>query len=186
MEIHKIELKRQLMAVAWVVCALYLLFDGARITEFAQRIFAELSSDGFCVSYYSGVDFEEPLCQRSERYAIQDYPKGQACFWGGRGAWSARWEGILSIQETSEYSFYLQSIGGSRLFIDDKLVINHWDNIHWNPGQHEEANLARGEYRIRLEYYRQDGPAAIRLKWAGGSIPANTLLGVPSVRKPTN
>ena len=185
MEIHKDELRRQLKAVAWVAVALSLLFGSAKIIDAGRRIFSELSPGGFRVTYFSGLDYDEILCCRSERNAVQNYPRGRACWWGVKGAWSARWDGVLSIPETAEYAFYLQSIGGSRLYIDNKLVVDHGGNPRWNPGQNGSAELARGKYPIRLEHCRREGPAAIRLKWTGGGIPANTILGVPYIRKPS-
>ncbi len=186
MEIRESELKRQLMAAVGVVAALGVLFGSSGIAAAGRRMVAALSLGGFRVTYYRGPEFGAVLCRRSEPQAVRDYPDGRACFWGTSGAWSARWEGVLTVPETAKYGFYLQSSGGARLFIDGQLVIDRGNNPRWNPGQNGSAELAQGQHRLRLEHVRPAGAsAAVRLKWTGGGIPANTIMGVPHVRKPS-
>ena len=185
MEIRKAELKRQVKALALVALALYMLFSGGnRLAEVGQCAWAAWSPAGFRVTYYRGKEFQNPICRGSERHAVWDYASGRPGLWRGRGEWTARWDGVLSISNQAEYSFYLQSIGGARFWIDGDLVIDKWDDFRWNPGQKGRVWLEPGLHRIRLEHAHREGPAALRLKWTGGGIPANTILGVPYVRKP--
>ena len=185
MEIHKDELKRQIKALGLVALALYILFGGAnRWAEVGQRAWAEWSPMGFCVTYYRGREFQTPIFHRSERHAVRNYASGRLGLWRGRGEWTARWDGVLDITNRAESMFYLQSIGGARLWIDNELVIDKEDDIRWNPGQKGQAELEQGLHRIRLEHMHRSGPAALRLKWTGGGIPVNTILGAPHVRKP--
>lgn len=54
----------------------------------------------------------------------------------------------------------------------------------WIPGKEGHLALQQGDHHIRIEHYDRDKGAAVRLKWAGGPIPADSVLGVPFVRKP--
>jgi len=177
-------MKRQLVACAWIAFALYLLFDGARIVNWGTRVYSELAPGGFRVAYYRGTEFSQLICRRSERYAVRDYGKDKPGLWVPRNNWSARWEAILAVPQTAEYSFYLQSDDGARVYIDDVLVVDYWSDHEWVPGKHGKTDLQQGDHRIRIEHYDRVGSAAIRLKWAGGPIPPDSVLGVPFVRKP--
>jgi hypothetical protein len=90
----------------------------------------------------------------------------------------------LLVTEKTEYQFYLQADEGARFWIDDHLIVDHWGNRTWIPGRHGAVRLEARQHRIRIEHYDSAGNAAMRLRWTGGGIPANTVLGTPQVRKP--
>ena len=183
MEIRK-EVKRQVVAVLWIALVLYLLFDGTRLLRWGTRVYSALAPGGFRVSYYSGTDFAKLICRRSERFAFRDYGNGRPCLWVRKDRWSARWDAVLMVPQTAEYSFYLQSDDGSRVYIDDRVVVDYWSDHGWIPGKQGSQYLQQGQHRIRIEHYDRNGDAAVRLKWDGGPIAPDTVLGVPFVRKP--
>jgi len=96
---------------------------------------------------------------------------------------SALWEGVLLAPKDDDYSFFAQSIGGLRLVIDDAVVIDDWDEHGWIPGKHGHKKLTAGAHRIRIEYYHARGNAAMRLRWSGGGVPPNTVLGGEYLKK---
>jgi serine/threonine protein kinase len=63
-------------------------------------------------------------------------------------------EGYINIPKTSTYTFYLATDDGSRLYLDDDLIIDN-DNTH---GPEEEkkgtAILEKGYHKFRLEYFQ--------------------------------
>ncbi|RZU47757.1 PA14 domain-containing protein [Fluviicoccus keumensis] len=68
-----------------------------------------------------------------------------------------RYQGPLTIQATGDYSFSTLSDDGSKLYIDDQLIIN-------NDGQHAPSSsgvntiaLSKGVHTLRIEYFQ--GPA---------------------------
>ena len=84
--------------------------------------------------------------------------------------WSARWTGTLTALKSGEYTFCLYSDDGCRLFIDDKIVIDHWGLDSGNNAHTGKSNLAAGQhYKFRVEYYQGGGNDNIRLSWV---IPA--------------
>jgi hypothetical protein len=67
------------------------------------------------------------------------------------------YHGNFWIEEPGKYRFLLASDDGSKLYIDDKLVINN-DGIHAIQTETGAANLKAGSHRIRVSYFQ--GPRA--------------------------
>lgn len=76
---------------------------------------------------------------------------------------SARWTRNWNF-EPGDYRFYLTVDDGARLWIDDNLVIDQW-----NDGGVREVSvdyILEGNHRLTLEYYERSGDARIRLAWS--------------------
>ena len=88
--------------------------------------------------------------------------------------YSVRWTGRLTPKATGTYTFYTQTHDGVRLYLDDKLLINHW-----TPGSASlsaSAALVSGRsYNLRVEYYETTGSAVATLQWSGPGIAKTTL-----------
>jgi hypothetical protein len=75
-----------------------------------------------------------------------------------------RWTGVLKIETAGNYTFFLESDDGSRLFIDGKTVVD-------NGGPHgmEERNgaveLKPGVHELKVEYFENTGGAGCILRW---------------------
>ena len=75
-----------------------------------------------------------------------------------RFEWFAiRYSTDLSIQIDGDYQFYLSSDDGSRLLIDDVVVIDN-DGTHAPTGVRGSTPLSAGNHRVVVEYFQ--GPAA--------------------------
>jgi hypothetical protein len=104
----------------------------------------------------------------------------------GSVSFRARWSGEILTRGAGTTTFFLKSDDGSRLYIDDKLVIDNWRDQGPTevPGTVElEANK---RYKIRVEYYQGSGPSMVQFSWQtpGGAkevvptanlFPANAL-----------
>lgn len=83
---------------------------------------------------------------------------------------SVRWTGDATF-EAGTYRFKVTVDDGARLYVDNVLVINAWED----GGERErtaDVALARGSHRIRLEYYDRTRQAAIGLRWTKVSKPS--------------
>jgi beta-glucosidase len=68
-------------------------------------------------------------------------------------AFSLRMEGFFMPQQDGTHTFALNAIGLARLFIDDKLVIDHWNESETGQQKTVELELTANQgYPIRLEY----------------------------------
>jgi hypothetical protein len=175
--------RRQILSCLAALFCLALIYGHRHALGAAVRVYSELSSGGFRVEYFENDLYANMLAMRSERFLVKDYGEGRPALGVSRKSFASRWEGWLRVPETTEYGFFLQSLGGSRFYIDDDLVLDHSHAKDWFRGMHGAAQLTSGVYRIRLEHVKSSGRSAVRLRWVGGPIPANTVMGVPYVTK---
>jgi len=79
---------------------------------------------------------------------------------------SARWSGELEVDLTDTYIFHITANNGFRLWLDDRLIIDFWDNPTTSSRQSEPIELAGGNmHAIRMEYYEGTGTAIAQLSW---------------------
>jgi hypothetical protein len=73
--------------------------------------------------------------------------------------------GNLHAAQAGSYAFRLTSDDGSRLWIDDRLVINH-DGLH-GPDAPKDAtvDLTAGAHSLRIEHFERDGGQQLTLAW---------------------
>ncbi|WP_240670586.1 family 16 glycoside hydrolase [Actinoplanes solisilvae] len=71
----------------------------------------------------------------------------------------------LTAASAGNYTFRLTSDDGSKLYIDDKLVIDH-DGLHGtDPAKDGEAELTAGVHALRVEYFERAGGQRLTLAW---------------------
>ncbi|MGB0598815.1 MAG: family 16 glycoside hydrolase [Rubripirellula sp.] len=79
------------------------------------------------------------------------------------------YSGFLPIKTAGKYSFQLASDDGSRLFIDDKLVIDN-DGVHPRTSKEATISLGAGAHAIRVDWFEKGGEEELSLVWAGPGI----------------
>jgi glucose/arabinose dehydrogenase len=85
-----------------------------------------------------------------------------------------RWNGYLNVPAKKNYTFYLQSRGGSRLWLNNNLVIDNWNST--NEEKSFSISLDSSKfYKIRVDYYDSFPKASIKLSWSATSIPKSTV-----------
>ena len=89
---------------------------------------------------------------------------------------SARWRGMITVPETAIYTFSLGSDDGSRLYINNQLVIDQWQDQGYTV-RTADVGLSKGKHQVRVEYYEKTGAARISLDWQKKNLPDNTFLG---------
>jgi uncharacterized protein (TIGR03790 family) len=99
--------------------------------------------------------------------------------------WSVRHTGILNIPSTDNWTFYLYSDDGTKLWIDGLEVVNN-EGVHGMAEVSGIVNLSAGEHTLRTEFYEHGGAAGFHLKWESSSqakqvIPASAFTRGSSV-----
>ncbi|MBI2416603.1 MAG: glycoside hydrolase family 3 C-terminal domain-containing protein [Ignavibacteriales bacterium] len=132
-----------------------MLGDAMPIEEEVLYTDAELKEHGLKGEYYSNMELKgKPAFTRVDKQVNFD--------WGGE-----------SPQKPGAYVFETLSDDGQRLYIDDKLVINDW-NDHGFEGRTAKVSLeVKKKYKIVYEFYENGGSAAVRLAW---NTPAEKLI----------
>ena len=78
---------------------------------------------------------------------------------------SVRWEGKIKIDHSLDYTFYIISDDGVRLYIDNNVVIDSWEP---QPATEKKGliNLKKNKmYSIKIEYFEQTGGEAMVFGW---------------------
>jgi hypothetical protein len=98
---------------------------------------------------------------------------------------SVRWTGRVKAPVTGQYIFTTSSDDGVRLWLNDSILINH-SNDHPKLFDNDTVNLFAGEYyKIRIEYYQNQGDVDMELYWNYGGvgrkiIPTSSLYPPPT------
>jgi beta-glucosidase len=122
---------------------------------------------GLLGAYYENPVIEgEPL--RKQIDSIVDFTWGRGGPEGIRpDFFSVTWEGQLVASESGSYALSIGSDNGSRLYINDEMVINNWDFMR-NEAIYEFTTVELEKDKpvnIKIEYSEFWGNATIRLMW---------------------
>jgi beta-glucosidase len=79
--------------------------------------------------------------------------------------YAARWTGKLRSPKTGTYKIGLDGNDGYRLYINNKLVANHWDKQSYHSTLQPFLFDKNKTYDIRVEFYEPVGNAHIKLVW---------------------
>jgi len=77
--------------------------------------------------------------------------------------------GYLIIEKKGEYNFYIASNDGSRLFIDNTIVIDN-DGLHGDFERQGKIILEPGMHPIRLQYFDGGGSQALKVLYKGPGV----------------
>jgi hypothetical protein len=84
------------------------------------------------------------------------------------------YKGFLEIDQPGEYTFYLQSDDGSKLYIDNKQVVDN-DGSHGVIEGAGSISLEKGKHAIRLEYFNGYGGYWLDAFYKGPGVPRQLI-----------
>lgn len=70
----------------------------------------------------------------------------------------------INIAKAGDYTFRLTSDDGSRLKIDDNIVIEH-DGLHNVTAKDGTVSLTAGHHRLRIDHFDQQNGQRLKLEW---------------------
>jgi hypothetical protein len=101
-----------------------------------------------------------PVLIRDEQYVTMDWGLGSPGPGVNADFWSARW--TRNIQALpGQYRIILTSDDGSRLFIDNQLIIDNWRQ-QAPTAMSADFFSAGGTHQVRIEFFEASGGASIR------------------------
>ncbi len=92
---------------------------------------------------------------------------------------TARWTGRIEAAVSGAFTFYIASDDGMRLWIDNKLLIDHWGSHPLSEAQGAITLQAGQRYNIRVDYQEREDTAIARLLWSATGLPKQV---VPATR----
>ncbi|HVM28505.1 MAG TPA: PA14 domain-containing protein [Mycobacteriales bacterium] len=95
---------------------------------------------------------------------------------------SLRATGLIRLDQAGTYTFTLDADDRARLWIDNKLVVDHWPDGAWNGAKSATFHnaVAGALLPIRIEHNDTGGGARLRLSWtppgqSSATVPASAL-----------
>lgn len=74
------------------------------------------------------------------------------------------WKGFINIPQTAGYQFSLESDDGSRLYLDNELIVDN-EGDHGMEKKSGIANLQKGWHSIRILYYNAGGGFGLKAQF---------------------
>ncbi|UOV00125.1 glycoside hydrolase family 3 C-terminal domain-containing protein [Chryseobacterium daecheongense] len=82
--------------------------------------------------------------------------------------YSVRWTGKLDAPDSGKYKLGLRGNDGFRLYLNGKLVIDHWEKLSYST-KTIDVDFSKGQkYDITVEFHENRGEANIELIWNYG------------------
>jgi mannan endo-1,4-beta-mannosidase len=132
-------------------------------------------ANGLKGDYFAGVDFRELRLTRIDGPIRFDWADRSPAPQLPADHFSVRWTGAVVPEFDGEYTFYVLSDDGARLWVDGRLIIDKWvdqSRTEWSG----KIRLRAGKPApIRLEYYERTGNALVTLSWSHARRPKQVI-----------
>lgn len=122
---------------------------------------------GLLAEYYDNIDLTKLVTTRVDKHINFFWFSGMEPAPGVKkdDSFSVRWTGYIKPPSTGEYKFYVNRDNGVRLWINNELVIDKW-NEQWNVIDTGKIVLVGNKkYDIKVEFYNNTGNGIISLWW---------------------
>lgn len=118
-------------------------------------------------AYFSNPDLSgQPALERNEVALDLTWGSGAPDSRIPADNFSARWMRDDLYFNEGTYRFHMLVDGGARLWVDDQLVIDAWnDSGATREVSSGERYMSSGSHTLRVEYYDLSGDARLRLWW---------------------
>ncbi len=122
--------------------------------------------NGLKGEYFNNKNLKgDPSFTRIDKQIDFDWGNGSPGKRLDKDNFSVRWTGYIKPVKSGDYMLDVLSDDGTRLFVNDKLVIDDWKD-HGAETHSCKINFEAGKkYKIKLEYYENAGGALVKLSW---------------------
>ena len=129
------------------------------------------TGEGLLGAYYASEDTEdpfsgEPLVSRVDEQIDFDWGTEPAAEGLPADGFQIRWTGLLEPMVSGLHTFYVSADGGIRLWVNNELIIDQWENPPVNEAMAEVELEAGQTYQLQLEYYEGPEEASVKLEWS--------------------
>ncbi len=124
------------------------------------------SEHGLAAEYFTNKNLEgEPAVTKIDKQINFNWGGGSPFPGFPDDNFSVRWTGELKAPGTGDYLIDVVSDDGVRLFVNNKLVIDDW-NDHAAQSNTYKMHFEKDKtYKIKLEYYENGGDAIVTMGW---------------------
>jgi hypothetical protein len=87
-----------------------------------------------------------------------------------------RWTGQIQPRYSETYTFSMVGDNGFRLWVDNRLIVDHWVDDWDNPQTSSPITLLGGQkYDIKVEFFEDIGGSNLKLRWSSPSQPTEVV-----------
>jgi glucose/arabinose dehydrogenase len=136
----------------------------------------QATGTGLLGEYFDGANFTSRFLNRIDNTVNFNWAAGAPASGMGADTFSIRWTGKLEPRYSETYTFRTVSDDGVRLWVNNQLIINKWQDQAATAHTGTIALNAGQLYDIRFEYYENLNTASVVLQW---SSPSQVLEVIP-------
>jgi Glycoside hydrolase family 44/PA14 domain/Fibronectin type III domain len=128
---------------------------------------------GLAATYFDNMNFTGATVSQVDPMVNFDWGTGSPVTGIDADTFSVRWRGQIQAIESGQYRFRTLSDDGVRLWVNGRLVIDHWASHTLMADTSAAVTLVAGKrYAIRMTYYESRGVAVAKLLWRRPGQPA--------------
>ena len=143
------------------------------------------AGSGLTATYFSNMDLTGSEYRRVDptvNFVWQTNPAPGI----GTSMWSSRWEGSVLPEFTDTYTFTTVTDDGVRLWVNNQLVVDDWNDQPPTAKSGTIALTAGQKYPIKMEFYQNQGGMQAQLYWSSACqgqqiVPASQLFALPNI-----
>lgn len=129
------------------------------------------NGNGLTADYYNGTEFNTWRLTQIDTTILFNWGTGRPNRNVNVDNISIRWQGKIEPRAAGEYTFYVNSDNGRRLWINNQLIIDKWLDDYDIEYEGNITLQANQLYDIKLEYFESTGGAYCRLEWLNQKQP---------------
>lgn len=129
------------------------------------------NGNGLTADYYNGTEFNTWRLTQVDTTILFNWGTGRPNRNVNVDNISIRWQGKIEPRAAGEYTFYVNSDNGRRLWINNQLIIDKWLDDYDIEYEGNITLQANQLYDIKLEYFESTGGAYCRLEWLNQKQP---------------
>ncbi len=126
----------------------------------ADILYTRLHESGIEAEYFNNKDLEgEPVLSRVDKQVNFYWGNGSSPAPGVQSEpFSVRWKGFLKVPKSATYNIGMEADDGFRLYLDNKLLIDAWENYPKGMLKSTDLPLEQDRfYDFKIEYFENKG-----------------------------
>ncbi len=133
------------------------------------------TTNGLNAVYYDNKDFTSPVISRVDPKIYFDWLHAAPSSSMGVDNFSIRWTGYIVPRYSENYTFYTYSDDGVRLWINNSLIVDKWNDQGATEHTGTIVLQANQKYSFKMEYYENTGGANCEISWSSPSQPEQVI-----------
>jgi alpha-D-xyloside xylohydrolase len=134
---------------------------------------------GLTGEYYEGMEFNKLFTTRTDLKVDSNWNDNAPIQGMVADTFSIRWRGQLIAPETGEYTINTFTDDGARLFVNDQLIIDDWQDQAPHISSGKIMLEAGKKYDVKYEYYENLMGAVAQLRWILPSEQKVNIVNLP-------